>query len=244
MSGANGRPLPDPEAELRAMAEETPAVPGDFHARWTEAVRREAAAERKTAAAASWRRLAGVAAVFVFLVGGTLLTRNRLRPEKQTVLVSNRGAALSTAMPTEAREAPVLAAGAATEEIRLTALEDGTAAYDVAYVTSEEAEEDTALYEAEEDAAYYAADAALYDAGSPEAEAPMEAVTQMPTEMPMEMPTEVPTEAQAEAPKAAGLSLFLEDMGRFVLAALPYLAGAAVVLGGILWYRKKQQKKQ
>ncbi len=91
--------LPDLDAELKQMAAETPEMPGSFHADWVRAVRQEAekAAEQQETAApdkrrgmpAQWKRLLGVAAVFVFLIGGTLLTRGQIRPKgnEQTAAV-------------------------------------------------------------------------------------------------------------------------------------------------------------
>ncbi len=64
---------------LEQMAEETPDVPDDFHARWTEAVKAEAnqnKAETRKAGNRQWRYILSAAAVFAFLIGGTLLTRN------------------------------------------------------------------------------------------------------------------------------------------------------------------------
>ena len=64
---------------LAQMAEETPDVPDDFHARWTEAVKAEAnqnKAETRKAGNRQWRYILSAAAVFAFLIGGTLLTRN------------------------------------------------------------------------------------------------------------------------------------------------------------------------
>ncbi|MBR3428831.1 MAG: hypothetical protein IKG87_01905 [Clostridia bacterium] len=64
---------------LAQMAEETPDVPDDFHARWTEAVKAEVnqnKAETRKAGNRQWRYILSAAAVFAFLIGGTLLTRN------------------------------------------------------------------------------------------------------------------------------------------------------------------------
>ena len=77
----------DPELDdaLAAMAEEVPPMPADFHDRWMSAVRAEAgntapAAEegprKAPVSLARWTRILSVAAVFVFLIGGTLVYRN------------------------------------------------------------------------------------------------------------------------------------------------------------------------
>ena len=65
---------------LAQMAQETPEMPADFHARWTEKIRAEAAANQQTVKQnenrRQWRYILSAAAVFVFLIGGTLLTRS------------------------------------------------------------------------------------------------------------------------------------------------------------------------
>ena len=67
------------DAKLAQMAEETPEVPEDFHARWTEQIRKEAAEKtqngKKRESRRQWRYVLSAAAVFVFLIGGTLLVR-------------------------------------------------------------------------------------------------------------------------------------------------------------------------
>ena len=70
---------------LETMAQETPEMPADFHARWTEQIRAEAAKAREDTRQESrrqWRYILSAAAVFVFLIGGTLLTRNQKKNEK------------------------------------------------------------------------------------------------------------------------------------------------------------------
>ncbi len=72
-----------PDRILAQMAQETPEMPADFHDRWTRAVRAEAAQQKQTEkrkdSRRQWRYLLSAAAVFVFLIGGTLLTRNTPR---------------------------------------------------------------------------------------------------------------------------------------------------------------------
>lgn len=73
------------DAELKAMAEETPEVPEDFHENWTRAVRDDAALRREIdtpeTEPVSFRRqlryILSAAAVFVFLIAGTMITRAR-----------------------------------------------------------------------------------------------------------------------------------------------------------------------
>jgi len=65
---------------LEQMAQETPEMPADFHTRWTEAIRAEAGEEIPTEKHREGRRqlryILSAAAVFIFLIGGTLLTRS------------------------------------------------------------------------------------------------------------------------------------------------------------------------
>ena len=98
----------DLDAELAEMAEEIPPMPADFHDRWMKAVRAEAEDEaapaesapaggtdaqprREAGLPARWTRILSIAAVFVFLIGGTILYRSSgktlspaLRKEAQT----------------------------------------------------------------------------------------------------------------------------------------------------------------
>ena len=127
------------DAELARMAEETPEVPEDFHDRWTQAVRAvvpegsveaagsprgdknawavpegmvQATAQRRRAAAGrQWRYLAGVAAVFIFLIGGTALTRSQ-----RTLRAPMASTAPAASFSMEADlEAPVSGAAQETE---------------------------------------------------------------------------------------------------------------------------------
>lgn len=138
------------DAALAQMAEEAPPMPADFHDRWMNAVRAEAqnavpaeepAPDRKMAAIVHWTRILSVAAVFVFLIGGTLLYRNT----KKTLSVPN------AAGKYEAAETAVSAAGPALEEAAEEAVpEDAEAAEeDMAEgpVAEEPATAETALRE-------------------------------------------------------------------------------------------------
>ncbi len=88
------------DRELAQMAQETPKMPDDFHARWTEQVRAEARqAQRKarTESRRQWRYILSAAAVFIFLIGGTLLTRSR---RTNDLTVNSAAAPRETAAPT------------------------------------------------------------------------------------------------------------------------------------------------
>ena len=84
---------------LEQMAQETPEMPADFHARWTQAIREEAGDQSRTEKHREGRRqlryILSAAAVFVFLIGGTLLTRSMNRTD------SVNGAAVTVAPATE-----------------------------------------------------------------------------------------------------------------------------------------------
>ncbi len=111
-----------PDRILEEMARETPDMPADFHARWTEAIREEAKQQQKTAkqqeSRRQWRYVLSAAAVFVFLIGGTLLTRAsepkaQLRKQEIAVEAAAPAAEDKEAPAAEAEEVPVLGMEAA-----------------------------------------------------------------------------------------------------------------------------------
>ncbi len=65
------------DQELRSLQEDVAPMPEDFHAGWMKQVEEEAM--QKNTRRTSWTRILSVAAALVFVVGGTMLTReNRL----------------------------------------------------------------------------------------------------------------------------------------------------------------------
>ena len=119
---------------LDELADDVPEMPADFHARWTAAVAAEAERgdegesvdendEKRNgrtvplfrfgpktkrgdrpSVSIHWRRLIGVAAVMVFLVGGTLLTRDSFHARMSMPVLESRredGASDSAAMTVE-----------------------------------------------------------------------------------------------------------------------------------------------
>ena len=183
----------------------------------------EKTAVRRTAAAGTWTRVLGVAAAFVFLIGGTILHRN----SKQSM---NAAAPTVQALP---------AAGTETPEPARTALP--------AAVYMEEAAEEAVEMEAAEmtaDMAYAPAEEA--DAGIAQSGADSMALK---AERAAGKGSGYTLQANGAAPEApvsvggvtAGSS-FLEDMGEFLLAALPYLAVLAVpaLIALVLRRRKKR----
>lgn len=69
------------DQELRSLQDDVPPMPGDFHAGWMKQV--EEAAMQKQSKKTSWKRILSVAAALVFVIGGTLLTRDDLSASPQ-----------------------------------------------------------------------------------------------------------------------------------------------------------------
>lgn len=63
---------------LRNLSEDVPPMPEDFHAGWMKQVEEEAM--EKTRKRTPWSRILSTAAALVFVVGGTLLTKDSLSP--------------------------------------------------------------------------------------------------------------------------------------------------------------------
>ena len=174
------------DLELEKMAQETPEMPADFHARWTEAVRAEAAGqqtEKKNETRRQWRYVLSAAAVFVFLIGGTLLTRGMKNEKAAKAPAMNESAAVVSEAADEpdagkletngavlfaeaVKDADVFAGGAAPEAQADFAMAAG-AVYEDA-MEAEAAYDAAPMYEAaeayEEDAAYDME--AAYEAGA------------------------------------------------------------------------------
>ena len=167
------KPITDAEldAALAQMAEEAPPMPADFHDRWMNAVRAEAKETKNESAEQTaskhivsinrWTRILSVAAVFVFLIGGTLLYRNTKKSLDNSPLAADKrkNAVLSlNAAEAPATEPPAESAAEAAEQIpekevsavnNLTA--ESSAAEDMAYMEEEDcAAEAEAVHEAEE----------------------------------------------------------------------------------------------
>ncbi len=131
-------PVTDAEldAALAQMAEEVPPMPADFHDRWMNAVRAEAEkpapseepAPEQPISIVRWTRILSVAAVFVFLIGGTLLYRNSKRSLTSSVplAMEKREDAEAAAEPEAEPEAePAVAdAGALPDDAEEAAAEE------------------------------------------------------------------------------------------------------------------------
>ena len=103
---------------LAQMAQETPEMPADFHARWTEAVRAEAGqkkTEKQQDSRRQWRYILSAAAAFVFLIGGTLLTRSMDQKDRtnKVAVTENTG---NTVSDTDGEEDLFIAVNEAAEE--------------------------------------------------------------------------------------------------------------------------------
>ena len=70
---------------MSSLNEEVPDMPENFHAQWTALVKEDAMKQeetRKVAPMRRWTRILSVAAALVFVVGGTLLTKDSLSPAR------------------------------------------------------------------------------------------------------------------------------------------------------------------
>ena len=257
--GKNLQADPELDAVLEQMSGEVPPMPADFHDKWMNAIRAEAAqnasvpeekTEKKVVSLTRWTRILSIAAVFIFLIGGTALYRN------------SRGSLMPAADKTEAAVMADLASAAWEEAAEETAGEEPDIRKKNAATMTLAAGAPQAASEAEapetwSEAAAYDAEPALamgaasmetaeteYDAA--EEPMPLPQATAMPT-----MPAAVPEEAETDTSEAEqteeapGLlrqaGEFITDMGDFLLAALPYLAVLAVpaVIAAVLRRRKK-----
>ena len=239
------------DAVLAQMAEEVPPMPADFHARWTGAVRREAEREpaeekeqRKTGTMILWTRILSVAAVFIFLIGGTLLYRNSKKYPRTVYQTEERepeAAADETAAAVSAKGAMIPAEEADGTE----AAEDAGVpmAMFSAYEASEADRADGYMggnsavsMEAAEAPMEMAEEA---EAAAEDAEEPMPLLSPAPTEETEKEAEEAEAE-QGDASQDAGN--FFRDMGDFLLAALPYLAVPAVPAAVAVILRKRKTK--
>ena len=70
------------DQHLTSLAEDVPPMPEDFHASWMKRVEDEAM--QKPSRKTTWTRILSVAAAAVFVIGGTLLTRDELGAPSQS----------------------------------------------------------------------------------------------------------------------------------------------------------------
>ena len=62
------------DQELRALADDVPPMPEDFHAGWMK--KEEEEAMQKKPSKIRWTRILSIAAALVFVIGGTMLSRD------------------------------------------------------------------------------------------------------------------------------------------------------------------------
>lgn len=147
--------LSELDRELAQMAQDVPDMPADFHARWTEQIRAEAGQAKTESRKENRKQLRYVlsaAAVFILLIGGTLLTRDAWNRNDLNNTVSGHAAvtqeAAAPAEDTEevlyARKASnaLPAEGGAAETYGNAVYADTAAEADASYMT-EAAEEET-----------------------------------------------------------------------------------------------------
>ena len=247
---------------LEEMAEETPEMPADFHARWTKQIQEEQKAHKHSERTRQTRYILSAAALFVFLVGGTLITRGWNRrhpavtaPAPQAQVMYSVDAAGSNALKADAlqtaeereeaaeadnaapmEEAPVMAA-----QMKEASGMAGNAAEDA----GEAAEEEEVFYEAAEAPAMKETateDAAMEEPAAEEAPAADAAAA------PANAAAKNAEAKPAEAPKEEnGFISFMRDFARFSLKALGVLAViaavAAAVIAGRRYISKNNSKK-
>ena len=223
----NEEQLNELDRELAQMAQDVPEMPADFHARWAEQIRAEAGqaeAETRKENRRQWRYVLSAAAVFIFLIGGTLITRN----------AGNRNVPDSVS----SNDAVVTLEAAALQEEAEEALFAKTAAN--ALITGEDAAE--ASGNAVEDAVF--ADTA---AGAAEVfeEAAEEAMAE-PDRKEAFAAAPAAEEHAADAGAAdAGFLSFLKDLGIFTLKTLAVvLCGAALACLAAVVHRALKNRKK
>ena len=227
---------------LAQMAQETPEMPADFHARWTEAVRAEAGqqkTEKQQDSRRQWRYVLSAAAVFVFLIGGTLLTRSMDQKDRtnKVAVTENTG---NTVSDTDGEEDLFIAVNEAAEEAETDMAEPMAAAVRpneaVAAMGAKAAGQANAAMDAAMDTAMEEAaeEAPAEDAGAEAAEKTAE-------EPAAETAGEQPEAAEEPVQESEFVS-FLKDLGIFTLKALAAAAAIAAVVFGVKAFRKARKK--
>jgi len=266
---------------LAGMAEDVPPMPADFHDKWMNAVRAEAkqaSPEKQTTPEkqtkqtetpavtpiSQWPRILSIAAVFVFLIGGTFVYRSARKPAVPA------SSAVNTAAVTETVETDnTKAAGTAMEKAANSAGESGPrmdAAGEEGFMAADSAAQGPVMNMAEEIPASKAAaktaetnsaaeapaagmamssaGETAYEAAAPEEAEEAETAVNTAAEAPAAQitATEAPaTEAPAPAARE-GIGGFFADMGDFLLTVWPYLLGAVVLLAVIAAAVKARKK--
>ena len=249
MSQERNEEMTELDRMLAQMAQETPEMPADFHARWTEAVRAEAGqqkTEKQQDSRRQWRYVLSAAAVFVFLIGGTLLTRSMDQKDRtnKTAIIETAGIPSEGSGPdTDGEEDLFMAVNEAAEEAETDMAEPMAAAAAVSNETmaamgAKAAE--TAMKA--EMAVNEAMDTAAEEAAE-EAEAPAEdAGAEKAAEEPAAEPAGAQQEEKEEPAQESGFVSFLKDLGIFTLKALAAAAVIAAAVFGVKAFRKARKK--
>ncbi len=267
---------------LAQMAQETPEMPADFHDRWTSAIRAEAAKKQQTEEALplsgtgsnsgaktaggrqesrrQWRYILSAAAVFVFLIGGTLLTRNTDKtnlqdsaaggvqaPAVQQTLAPEAFAAngvLSVQEQTVPEAGLYMDAEAATEETDLAA--DSSELQNAAkYSMNADAVSFSEEAEIPDELAGKAAGAAMEKTESAPAAAAAADEAEAAEELFFEEAAEEPAaEKQEEPAQKSEFVSFLKDLGIFTLKTLAAAAAAAALAFGAAAVHKALKKRK
>ena len=242
MSQERNEEMTELDRMLAQMAQETPEMPADFHARWTEAVRAEAGqkkTEKQQDSRRQWRYILSAAAAFVFLIGGTLLTRSMDQKDRtnKVAVTENTG---NTVSDTDGEEDLFIAVNEAAEEAETDMAEPMAAAVRpneaVAAMGAKAAGQANAAMDAAMDTAMEEAaeEAPAEDAGAEAAEKTAE-------EPAAETAGEQPEAAEEPVQESEFVS-FLKDLGIFTLKALAAAAAIAAVVFGVKAFRKARKK--
>ena len=250
------------EEALARMAEEVPPMPADFHDKWVGAVRAEAARhmtepanedDRKVIPIIRWTRALSVAAVFVFLIGGTLIYRSSRTKTAVTLPAAENyeAAANTTEEPAQEDAGVYFAMEAAEPEADMSieaASEAGGAAVDEA-TEKEMPVLNMSFSGAAKNQASAVMDAEQEEAAEEAEEAPVpaEKPTAAPTQEPAKEEETKPEEKEKQPEEKTGFLQaagdFFRDMGAFLLSAWPYLLILAIPAGIALVMQKKKKDR-
>ena len=220
----------DLDKTLADLAEDIPPMPADFHDKWMNAVRAEAEQAEKPIPVfvSRWLRIFSIAAVFVFLIGGTFVYRSVRKTSLPEYRPASTAAVTETVVKEEAleAEAPDQDIGEMVFEAAGSAIEANSSAGDDLAVVAAGRKEISKAAET--------ATAVMADKGTPSVK-PSATNTLAAEVHAAEKPETAPAEQQ-------GIDSFFTDMGDFLLAVWPYLLIIAVplaVAAGMKKFRKK-----